>query len=56
MKVRVEIFGLLADEIPHNFKAPRGEFFLEAPISLYYLLTEILKIRDTDEVVLINGR
>jgi hypothetical protein len=53
--VRVEIFRLLGDDIPHNFKAPQTDLSFEKPIFLYYSLTEILEIRDTDKVVIING-
>ena len=56
MKVKVEIFGFLEEQIPHSFEALRTEFSLEGPVSLHYLLTEILKIRDTDKVVLANGK
>ena len=35
---------------------PRGEISLESPVTLHYLLTEVLKIRDTDKVVLVNGK
>ncbi len=56
MKVRVELLGHFEEEIPPGFKGSSAEVNLEPPITLHYLLTEILKIRDTDKVVLINGK
>jgi hypothetical protein len=56
LKVKVQIIGILEEEIPPPWQGPRGEIFLESPVTLHYLLTEVLKIRDTDKVVLVNGK
>ena len=56
MKVRVELVGHFEEEIPPDFSGSPAEVNLETPITLHYLLTEILKIRDTDKVVLTNGK
>jgi molybdopterin converting factor small subunit len=56
MKVKVQIIGILEEEIPLPWQGPRGEISLESPVTLHYLLTEVLKFRDTDKVVLVNGK
>ena len=56
MKVKVRIIGIPEEEIPPPWQGPRGAISLESPVTLHYLLTEVLKIRDTDMVVLANGK
>jgi molybdopterin converting factor small subunit len=56
MKVKVQIIGIWEEEIPPPWHGLRGEISLESPATLHYLLTEVLKIRDTDKVVLVNGK
>jgi hypothetical protein len=56
MKVKVQAIGILEEEIPPPWQGTGGEISFESPVSLHYLLTEFLKIRDTDKVVLVNGK
>ena len=45
------IYGIIS-----QLQGPKGEISFGSPVSLHYLLTEVLKIRDTDKVVLVNGK
>jgi molybdopterin converting factor small subunit len=56
MKVHLEIIGPLDEDLPEELKATPRELSLPEPTSLHTFLTEVLKFRDTDKVVLVNGR
>lgn len=56
MKVYLELIGPLDEDLPLELKASPRELSLPEPTSIHAFLTQVLKFRDTDKVVLVNGR
>ncbi len=56
MKVEIQVIGMLEEDISLPWPGRRGEVSMERSTTLHYLLTEVLKIRDMDKVVLVNGK
>jgi hypothetical protein len=56
LKAKAPILGFWEEDISSPWRDPGGEISLKSPVSLHYLLNEILKIRDTDKVFLVDGK
>ena len=56
MKVRIEVAGGLQKFVAGLGTNGSRDLFVEAPISLQYLLNNALSLKHVDKVVLVNGK
>lgn len=56
MKIEVNVFGFLKHRRAEKYKKYPVILRLEQSVALHYLIHSILKINESDAVVLVNGR